>query len=312
MAGKRESPIDALRAALSDREFGSDAEAEEFLSAFLRRQNEAPLAEFHGLSPNDMHRFLHEPFTSPGLLTLTDPLPAAPQAPISLLFMQLAEALADGPVKLTAKGNLPRALSRNIHGFAKTRGILPGYAPLLLSGSISSEEDYLPLHLTHIMAKLAGLARKTHGRLHLTKKAEKRLHDHGEAGIYPLLFRAYCQKFNWSYPDRWPEFHIVQRAWAFSLYLLTRYGHRTRPATYYAESFLRAFPAVLAEAPEDSWHSPAEAVTAAYSLRTFRNFAALFGLIEEPADPEAALLPGTRPISARPLLKQVISFRTAD
>jgi hypothetical protein len=56
-----------IRRQLAKRQYSSLAELQAELNLLMQRKNNAPLAEFHGLSPARMHRVLHFPFDSPEL-----------------------------------------------------------------------------------------------------------------------------------------------------------------------------------------------------------------------------------------------------
>ena len=101
-----------LRELLKGQSFGSLDEANAFLSRHMRQRNQASSDDFHGLSPEQMHRFLHFPFDSPALINFPAPLDITPQAPIMTLFNLLVNAVGDEGLKATATGNLPRNFCR--------------------------------------------------------------------------------------------------------------------------------------------------------------------------------------------------------
>src|SRR5690554_7311901 len=116
--------------------------------------------------------------------------------------MPLFELLAEKPVKLTPKGNLPTA-------FVKERAA--AYAPThdlhydFHRTYVHNEDSFSDLHVAKVVADLAGLVYKRHGKLHLTKRAANLLADQGPAGVYPLLLRTYAARYNWGYTDRYEE-----------------------------------------------------------------------------------------------------------
>ena len=59
---------------MKGRQFKSLAEAQAFVERRMQQQNQRPLDEFHGLSPELMYRILHFPFTSPELVLFPDVL----------------------------------------------------------------------------------------------------------------------------------------------------------------------------------------------------------------------------------------------
>jgi hypothetical protein len=78
----------------------------------MREQNSTPLPEFHGLSPEQIHRLLAFPFDSPGLVSFMSPLETQPEAPVATLFRLLIEAISEQALRATATGNLPRSFCR--------------------------------------------------------------------------------------------------------------------------------------------------------------------------------------------------------
>ena len=103
-----------LRELLEGQSFGSLEEANAFLSQHMQQRNQAPKDDFHGLSPEQMHRFLISLSTRPHLVTFPSCLDVAPEAPILTLFNLLVNAIGDEGVKATATGNLPRNFCREI------------------------------------------------------------------------------------------------------------------------------------------------------------------------------------------------------
>ena len=97
--------MDELKELLKDKSFGSLDEANAFLRQHNQQRNQAPRDDFHGLSPEQMHRFLHFPFDTPNLIVFPSSLDSLLQAPILSLFNLLAEGIGDDGLKATATGN---------------------------------------------------------------------------------------------------------------------------------------------------------------------------------------------------------------
>jgi len=57
-----------------------DDEINAFLQQQMEQRNSTPLADFHGLSSEQTHRFLHFPFATPYLVTFPSRLESDPQA----------------------------------------------------------------------------------------------------------------------------------------------------------------------------------------------------------------------------------------
>ena len=296
---------ETLRKALEGQQFNTLEEAQAFVNQFAQQQNRRPLDEFHGLSPEQMHRILDFPFTSPGLVRFPEVLDAIPAAPILTLFELLANAIGEQGLKPTAKGNLPRNFCREA---AQAYWGEQQYQENTRFGGINREEDFTDLHVTRLVAELAGLIRKYKGRFILSRDCRRLLAEDGMSAIYPRLFRTYVEEFNWAYRDRYPDLRFMQSAFLFTLYLLTRYGDTWRPQIFYEDAFLGAFPMLLDEVPPSQVFSPDETVRSAYTWRSLVHFAGFLGLATvEPVSNE--LLCREYRVKALPLLGQFVQFQ---
>lgn len=296
---------EALRKALEGRQFNSLEEAQAFLDQITQQQNRRQLDEFHGLSPEQMHQILNLPFASQGLVRFEDVLATNPTAPVLTLFKLLADAIGEQGLKPTAKGNLPRNFCREAalaYWGEKT------YQERTRFGGINQEQDFADLHVTRLVAELAGLIRKFKGRFILSRDCRRLLAGDGMSAIYPRLFRAYVEQFNWAYRDGYPALRFMQSAFLFTLYLLTRHGDTWRPHAFYEDAFLRAFPTLLDEVPPSQVFSPEETVRRCYTWRALVHFAGFLGLATvEPASDE--FLCHEYRVKALPLLGQAVQFQ---
>jgi hypothetical protein len=302
---------DEVRDALADlkndlqgREFASLEEVQVAADAHLRRRNSVQLAEFHGLSPEQMHRFLCFPFESPTLARFNVDIPQSSNAPVLALFSLLADAIGDTGLKATAKGNLPQSFCREA---AHTFWGEEKYAERLRFGSIRTETDFFDMHCMRLLAGLAGLIRKVKGSFLLTAKCRKKVAARGVEAVYPDLFVASVKKFNWAYHDGFQEIFFLQRSFLFSLFLLSRYGGTSRPQSFYEDNFLAAFPRLLDEIQDVSYQTVEETARKAYFYRVFDHFAAFFGLVGLQAVTEERSSK-TYTITKLPLLDHFISF----
>ena len=264
-----------LRRAMGGMQFGSLTEVQAFVERHTQQQNQRPLDEFHGLSPEQMHRLNNFPFTSPELVRFPGVLAASPTAPIVTLFEMLIEAIGEKGLKPTAKGNLPRKFCREA-ALAYWGEEL--YRENTRFGGINREQDFFELHITRLTAELAGFIRKYKGRFILSRNCRTLLAGKGLAALYPPMFRAYVEQFNWAYWDRYPELRFIQTAFLYTLYLLMRNGDTWRPHAFYEDSFLRAFPMLPDELPQHGIFTPEEEVRRCYTWRTLVHFVGFFGL----------------------------------
>jgi hypothetical protein len=296
--------MDDLKKLLKEKEFGSLEEAKAFIGQQMGGVNQVSIDDFHGLSPEQMHRLLYFPFDTPELVTVPDRLDDEPQAPILTLFKLLCDAVGSDGLKATATGNLPRQFCRDaalaLWGEEK-------YREETRYGEIRTEPDFFDLHVTRLLAVMARLMRLYKGKFVLIKECQKVLAKEGMAGIYPRLFRTFAREYNWSYRGGWQDVPMVQFSFLFTLHLLTRYGAEWRTSRYYEDCFLRAFPMLLHQVKsEGDYFTPEKVLRRAYSHRCLQGLE-LMGLIQielDPADPYT----GDFRLKSLPLLSQAVRF----
>ncbi|KAF0218355.1 MAG: SEC-C motif domain [Geobacteraceae bacterium] len=293
-----------LRELLKGQSFASLEDANAFLRHHMQQRSQAPIDDFHGLSSEQMHRFLHFPFEMPHLVTFPSRLDIAPEAPIMTLVNLLVDAIGEERLKATATGNLPRNFCREAAlAFLGEEG----YREKTRYCGINTEPDFPELHVARLVAELAGLVRKYKGKFILGRECRKLLAEQGPSGIYPRLFRAFAGEYNWGYRDRYPDFSIIQQSFLFTLYLLQRFGAEWRTSVFYADNFLRAFPAVLGEARPLSFETAEETVGRCYAIRALDRFAGFLGLAEIERDPAKRFSDEFR-LRKLPLLEHVVQF----
>jgi len=97
---------------IDNQSIGSIAEAQAVLDQYQQQKNEDPVDDFHGLSSKQMHRFLHMPFETPGLVTFPLILEREPKNKAAFILSMLIEGIGEDGIKLTAKGNLGQKFSK--------------------------------------------------------------------------------------------------------------------------------------------------------------------------------------------------------
>ncbi len=256
---------------------GSFEELQAIVRKFNTVYNRRTLEEFEGYSPEEMHHMLHFPFSEGSPLEI---LPAGEdvlgKVPLYSLVRSLLEMVEDGgEPKLTAKGNLPVRMVRDLYNmkFLPEDPIERGIVKL------ASESDSLTITLARILAQLAGLIKKRHNKISLTAKGKKMLKN--PSGLFRCILVSFSQRFNWSYFDAYGSGDIGQLGFAFSFVLLDRYGKQKKPFQFYADRYFRAFPDMVQTVRTGYIErDPNEMATRCYSLRTFERFMNYLGIIE--------------------------------
>lgn len=241
----------------------------------MKAQNNRPIADFEGYSPLEMRQIMYDTFSAESPLQLKKATEADyRKVPLLNQVKYLCGRIEkSGGMKLTAKGFLPTKVVADIYqqGFMKEMQFEKGISKLY------KETDSLTINLTRLLIEMAGLAKKRHGKISLTKKGTQILGDDHE--LLRLLLLTFATKFNWAYYDGCQEEQIGQLGYGFSLILLSKYGAEERLESFYAERYFKAFPQLLQSIQPSSYSTPLEYATRCYAVRTFERFLDYFGWI---------------------------------
>ena len=115
------------------------------------------------------------------------------------------------------------------------------------------------------------------------------------------------EKLNWAYRDGYPEIDFIRQSSLFTLYLLKKYGGELREESFYEECFMKAFPMVIEQLPQETGDDPETTARKAYFLRTFLRFAWFLGLVEMQEQEVRSLRPVYK-IKALPQLERAVKF----
>ena len=252
----------------------------ENLERIRRKINATSLDDFEGFSPNEMAGLLYSPFDperSPMKLNREIDDRVIARIPLILnVFTYLGMLKERSPLRLTQKGNLPRQFVRDLLG----AGNIAQGLDYLQAEQIMKETDLPPVHFLNLFTRLLGFTRKEHGKLYLTKKAGGHVDAGPTADLYHLMLKTYTTRFNWAYNDFFPQSHIIQMGFGFSIFLVWKYGAAPKMLDFYSERFLQAFPGVVRDFP-DTMHFPwVKRFRECYRMRVIERFLETFGLIE--------------------------------
>ena len=169
------------------------------------------------------------------------------------------------------------------------------------------EKDSFYTHIINVFTKLSGLTRIEYGKIMTTKKCMKYLKSKSFSDFYRYLFSTYIRKFNWAYNDFYPETWIIQGGFGFSIFLVQKYGDKPREVKFYADKYLRAFPSVMRDFPDEEYSTGEREFQRCYYLRVFERFLKRFGLIEIE---EKGVYPSrTHIIKKKELIDQLIKWK---
>jgi len=235
------------------------------------------LQKLFGLSREAMYSLLYDPFSVPELVSFNLDLKQFPESPFLRIFHSLVSAIGTNGLKATAMRYLPPAFVRE--AACRYYGEKE-YLERKSYMTFRTETDFPILHTVRLTAQLSGFVRKYRNRFLLTKQGREVLEGGLNSRFFLKLFGTYGTRFNWAYNDGYPEIHIVQQAFLFALYLLSRHGDRFRPASFYEDQFLAAFPEEIPEVPEAYGRTGEEILRDCFTVRSLSRFAHFFGFVE--------------------------------
>lgn len=273
------------------------------LTAALHRYNDTSQPDFCGLSPVQMHALLYQPLGPASVVHLrtnvpNDVLDQVPFLRLTEVFLRLLQR--ETPLRLTPLRYLPRKYLRELyaHGFIREEGLETGL--LTLSRVVWCRV----VMASESISRLAGLARLVRGQLLLTKKGAQLLDPAHRPALWALVLDAFTNRFLWASHDGYPSQTVGQTGWAYSVYLLARFGEQPHPVSFYAALYQRAFPFVLAEFTDPAYRTPLEQLTHCYGVRTFERGLNWLGLLGPEPQP-AVLHQSDQSLTASSLLAQL-------
>ena len=250
---------------------------EHFDDIDLMLLNNRPVEDFLGLTPTEVQYLLYDTFGEKSPLQFGNDLDdiTLNQIPLYCIAEEYLKIIQrDKQIKLTPLGALPRKVIVELYD-----------KRILLDEQIESgliklwkEQDCISILNARYTCELAGLVRKANGRIALTKKAAKLLQQENRIQLFKLFFQAFTEKFNWGFNDGYPKEPIGQLGWAFSVYMLMKFGEQANSSDFYAEKYLKAFPHFLSFF-EQRYSTRDRQFAHCYSIRSFPRFLLWFGFV---------------------------------
>lgn len=278
----------------------------DFDSTFILMNN-SPIEDFEGFSSADMNYLVYDAFSADSPFQIKKNIPdnILDQIPFLLHIEYLLHRINDlGELKLTAKGFLPTTLVKEIYdlGLIKDYSIEHGITKLY------AETSSQPINLTRLITELAGFTKKRYNKLTLTKTWRDKLLKKKRQDIFIQTFSTFAQKFNWGYFDMYSSQATGTVGFAFSLYLLSKYGTNERQDSFYSEKYLKAFPSLIDLFKDDKWVTDINrSFNSCYSIRTFDRFLDYFNLINIRSEGRP-YLDSKKFIKKSPIFDDIITF----
>ena len=240
-------------------------------------RNNAPMDDFLGLSPTEIHHLLYDTFGDKSPIQFHEGIDGKTldQIPIFRIVEDYLKIIQrDKQIKLTPLGALPKKVMVELYD---KRYLLEEHIENGIT-KLWREEDSISIRSARLTVELAGLVKKISGKLTLTKTATKLLETNNRLQIFKQFFKAFTDKFLWSFNDGYPEQPIGQLGWAFSIIMLDKYGDQPQTVDFYADKYLKAFPKFITFFQPD-YSTPERQFFRCYGVRTFDRFLLWFGFV---------------------------------
>lgn len=242
-------------------------------------RNSSPVADLENLSPTNFHYILYDTYNENSPVHFQKNIENETLDKISLFrlaedFIRIIER--EKFIKLTPLGALPKKVMVELYDKKYI------YDELIESGmtKLWKEQDCIAILSTKIVSEIAGITKKTNGKMTLTKKGTFFLKSENRQIFFELFISTFADKFNWGFNDNYPEKPIGQIGWTFTIYLLKKYGNEFQGESYYAQKYLKALPEFLNEFETNGYRPQMEQFANCYGVRTFQRFLEWFGIVE--------------------------------
>ena len=268
--------------------------------------NNAPNADFCGLTATQMTNWLYAPMSELQLVSINTPQNIQTSPVMSYLELILEAAMKqDGKIKATATGNLPVKLVKQACALLPSFAVDQHATHISISEFTGSNENkFNALHYTRILAEISGIIFLKKGHFHIKKTAQKKYQNHGIAAFFIPMLEAACTKYNWGYLDGWPYDINLNIFWVFMLWRIQT--HKSFETM--VNEVKAAFPALLQQMPSDEYSSQGDHLSSLIGSRFMERFLQYWGFVT--IDPRRFLnsKKGSRVVKVLPLLNQSFNF----
>ena len=235
--------LNDMRRIAGDREFASAEEFQAFLDSYMAIKNSQPIADFAGLSPEDIHiMFTDRRKAIERLVTITGPISTEETRGIPALRAAIAllRELERGPIRMTASGYLAPDAARRWFDEAFALEESPRMREIMKP---KSESGHIPLVRFRACACLAGFAEEKSTKLCITEKGRAILEREDWEMLYRELFAAMIELYTDTENPVNDRMMDGAGEWTlFALRLIARSDSDTIPMEDLRAGYRRAFP----------------------------------------------------------------------
>lgn len=243
----------------------------EQLQAHILLYNNSPLDDFSGLSPVQMRWLLYYPYREESPVRINKELSSNTIDQVGLF--RVAEELLhivfrEKEIKLTATGALPPKIVKELYG----KGYLSDYALDKGITKLMKETDFTFIMVARLTLEIGGALKKRKNQLLLTKKSEEFLIASNRRAFFIHFLQTYTEKFRWASFDYFTELPIGQMGWAFTVFLLLKYGNVEQQTSFYSNKYKKDFPFLFNDMMEDPKVLEEYYFESCYTHRSFSDY----------------------------------------
>lgn len=246
---------------------------------FLLKDNR-PLEEYNGLSRSEMRYLIHSPFSSNSPLKIEREI--SDRILNQVPFLKPIEFLLDRMIqskriRLTKKGYLPTKLVKEIYDAVRVKDRLIEMNLIRLYSEMSSEA----VHITREISEICGFIENENNKLIINTDWKNYYINKERSKIFRRILIGFALHLDWSKIGFCTNPNTGQIGFAYTLYLLSKYGKNFKPLAFYIDKYVKAFPfsqeelrpVIMDVCMADSFYS-------SFQTRTVEGFLLNFNLID--------------------------------
>lgn len=197
--------------------------------------NSAPRDDFNGLSPEQMHQIIYNPFSDNCVVRLNR-LSEEQYMKIPLVrqTLFLMNTLSEKELKLTKLGWLPLKVVNEAYHIGRPEWIIEEFNQKRIN-----EYEANSVWMSHIILELLGWVKTRKGMLSLTAKGRKALSNVGNAANE--ILRCSLVSVGLHTFDGYEDNRIGNWGRAYSVLLLNKFGDDWHPGYFYLEHYQKVF-----------------------------------------------------------------------
>jgi len=257
------------------------------IESILYLLDNKPLENFDGLSRAEMRYLIHNPFSKDSPINIRHDISnriidqMRIMRPFEIFLKRCSQTKY---VRLTKKGFLPTALVKEVDdSFVRSKD----YIFVYITEGLYSEKDSHTASMVRYISEKCGFIERQNNKLVFSPQWKEYLLAGDRQRFFRSIFRGYAQYFNWINVVYNDNPNTGQEGFAYTLYLLSKYGKSYKPLSFYTNKYFKAFPLKPETKAIEDYDLTAAIVehthfgspNSAFEIATFESFLDRFNLV---------------------------------